>query len=85
MVSHSELTARHHAMLAAVAQGRARITLGRCPALTVDGRWCDQQATRTLVELDLVRPAGIGAVGALVPARLTEAGRLLVDARRAAA
>jgi hypothetical protein len=70
----TDFTARHRAMLRAIADGRGRLLSGRLPTLSVDGRWCDFTATNDLVGNDLVRPAFPAAVGAVVPAVLTTGG-----------
>ncbi len=70
----TNLTARHRAMLRAVADGRGELLSGRHPTLSVDGRWCDFAATNDLVEHDLVRPAWPAPFGAVAPAVLTTVG-----------
>lgn len=74
MVGH-ELSRRSVAMLRAVAAGRARLSHGSEPGLHVDGLpCCDQFSSHELVRAGLIRPAGSGAVGELVPAEVTAEG-----------
>jgi hypothetical protein len=70
----TNFTARHRAMLRAIAEGRGQLLSGRHPTLSVDGRWCDFTATNDLVGNDLVRPAFPAAVGMVAPAVLTQWG-----------
>lgn len=70
-----EFTARHRSMLAAVAQGRAKVAASGHPDLTVDGRWCDHSATADLLRAGLLRPTRPARAGDLVAAVLTELGR----------
>ena len=70
----TNFTARHRAMLRAIADGRGRLLSGRHPTLSVDGRWCDFTATNDLVGNDLVRPAWAAPVGTVTPAVLTRGG-----------
>ncbi len=74
------ISARHRALLHAVAAGRCRITLSRAPDLIVDDRYsCDQQAARLLAAAGLIRPiVSEGRPGELVPAVLTSAGRAVL-------
>lgn len=76
----TNLTARHRAMLRAIADGRGRLLSGRHPTLSVDGLWCDFTATNELVGNDLVRPAWPGPVGAAAPAVLTRDGAAVLAA-----
>lgn len=87
MTTTLNLTARHRAMLRAVAAGRAELTCSRVPDLIVDGRCCcDHTASADLVTLGLVTAAAPGALGARVPARLTAAGAaVLGESARCAA
>jgi len=85
------LTARHVAMLHAVAAGRGELTCSRVPDLFVDGRCCtDHAASALLVTAGLVERQWSAATGpGRVPARVTEAGQVLlcrlgVDAARVA-
>ena len=74
------LSARHLAMLRAVAAGRAELTCSRCPDLFVDGRCCtDHAASALLVALGLVAAAGSGCPGARVPACVTASGRVVLN------
>lgn len=50
-------TARHRAMLQAIADGRGELVCGRTPCLSVDGLWCDFTATVELFTGGLFRPA----------------------------
>jgi hypothetical protein len=43
-------TARHRSMLKAVAEGRAELSGGSVPNLTVDGLWCDFTATTSCAQ-----------------------------------
>ena len=70
------LTHRDRAILRAVAQGTAELTVGRQPDLFLDGRCCsDQLAARRLAHAGLIIAAAPAAVGQRVLARLTAAGR----------
>ena len=70
----TNFTARHRAMLHAIADGRGRLLAGRHPTLSVDGRWCDFVATNDLVGNDLVRLAWAAPAGTIAPAVLTSSG-----------
>ena len=87
--AHAELTYRHYALLRAVAAGRCHLTCSCEPDLYIDGRsCCDQQASHLLVYAGLIVQATAGGIGQLVPARLTDAGDIvlsLVDSPRAQA
>lgn len=67
-------TARHRAMLQAIADGRGELVCGRTPSLSVDGLWCDFTATVELFTGGLFRPAREAAVGTPAPAVLTVSG-----------
>lgn len=67
----THFTARHRAMLRAIADGRGQL-VGR--SVTVDGRWCDFTATNDLVAGGLIRPAAPVPPGKATPAVLTSAG-----------
>jgi hypothetical protein len=67
-------TARHRAMLRAIADGRGHIVVRRVATLTVDGRWCDFSATNDLIGNGLVRPAYPAPPGTAAPAVLTATG-----------
>lgn len=67
-----DFTARHRAMLRAIADGRGQIN--RHANLAVDGRWCDFSASNDLVDNGLVRPAWPAPAGASAPAVLTSSG-----------
>lgn len=86
--AHAELTYRHYALLRAVAASRCQLTCSCEPDLYVDGRSCaDQQAGHLLVHAGLIVQAAAGSVGQRVPARLTEAGQMvlsLIEPKRAA-
>lgn len=73
------LSYRALAMLRAVAQGRAEITVSLEPDLYVDGLPCSDQSTaHRLAHAGLIRlPAG-GVPGSRIPARLSETGQELV-------
>ncbi|ANN19758.1 hypothetical protein SD37_31820 [Amycolatopsis orientalis] len=80
------LSYRAQAMLRAVAQGRAEITVSQEPDLYVDGLPCsDQIAAHLLAHAGLIRPARDGTPGARVPAELSETGQNLVEPLVAAA
>jgi hypothetical protein len=67
-------------MLRATAQGRAEISLSCEPDLFVDGLpCCDQFTARQLSHGGLVQPARLGLIGQRVPARLTSAGRSVLE------
>jgi hypothetical protein len=70
----TSFTARHRAMLRAIADGRGQLLAGRHPTLSVDGRWCDFVATNDLVRNDLIRPAWSAPTGTSAPALLTPVG-----------
>ncbi|MFJ8962592.1 hypothetical protein ACIRG5_24700 [Lentzea sp. NPDC102401] len=70
----NDRTARHRAMLQAIADGRGELVCGRVPSLTVDGRWCDFTATDELVTSGLLRPARDTGFGASATAVLTTSG-----------
>ncbi|MFI7680100.1 hypothetical protein [Actinophytocola sp. NPDC049390] len=70
----TNFTARHRAMLRAIADGRGQIVVARVPNLSVDGLWCDFSATNDLVGNGLVRPALSAPTGSLAPAVLTATG-----------
>jgi hypothetical protein len=67
-------TARHRAMLQAIADGRGELVCGRTPSLSVDGLWCDFTATVELFTGGLFRPAREAAFGKPAPAVLTASG-----------
>lgn len=67
-------TARHRAMLQAIADGRGELVCGRTPSLTVDGLWCDFTATVELFTGGLFRPAREATAGSSAPAVLTTSG-----------
>lgn len=68
-------TARHRAMLQAVADGRGELLCGGVPSLCVDGLWCDFAATNDLCRGGLVEAAFASRAGARVRAVLTSSGR----------
>lgn len=70
----TNFTARHRAMLRAIADGRGQIVVARATNLSVDGLWCDFSATNDLVGNGLVRPASASPAGSLAPAALTATG-----------
>ena len=89
------LSHRDRAILRAVARGTAaggaggvgkhsataELLAGVDQALFLDGRCCsDQVAARRLVEAGLIIPIGEAAVGQRVRARLSPAGRRVLDA-----
>jgi hypothetical protein len=77
---YHELTHRHLAMLRAVGAGHCELSCSCEPDLFIEGRTsCDQLAAHLLSKLGLIRPLAKGSVGQRVPARLTRAGRLLLD------
>lgn len=67
-------TARHRAMLQAIADGRGELVCGRTPSLSVDGLWCDFIATVELYTGGLFRPAREAVAGTSAPAVLTASG-----------
>ncbi|GAB3899798.1 hypothetical protein GCM10029964_086210 [Kibdelosporangium lantanae] len=73
-------SARHKALLKAVAENRGELVCGCYPSLAVDGRWCDQIATAQLVTAALVEPARPGPTGSRRPAVLTPAGAAMLIA-----
>jgi hypothetical protein len=75
------LTRRDHAILRAVATGRAELVYGAEPDLLLDGRCCcDQAAAHRLARAGLIAPAIAAKVGQRVVACLTPAGTALLDA-----
>lgn len=73
------LSHRALAMLRAIADGRAEITVSQEPDLFVDGLPCsDQSSAHFLFHAGLVLPSRAGAPGSRVPAVLSEAGQDLV-------
>lgn len=74
------------AMLRAVEEGRAQLTLSREPDLFIDGvPCCDQFTAHTLFHDGLLVPAHSGPIGQRVPAALTPAGLAAIDLAPAAA
>lgn len=68
--------ARTHAVLRAIAAGRAELTVSSEPDLYVDGlAFCDQFTARLMAHDGLIAPARTGERGYRVPAALTPAGR----------
>lgn len=62
-------------MLRAVVAGRAMISCSSEPDLFIDEvPCCDQYMAHTLAHEGLIEPTARGAIGELVPARLTSAG-----------
>jgi hypothetical protein len=79
-VTHPLVNHRMLAMLRAVGAGRGRVSCSSEPDLFIDGLSCgDQFAAHTLAHLGLVRAAGPGLPGELVPAVLTAAGQSVVN------
>jgi len=74
------LTARHVALLRAVAAGRAEVTCSAVPDLYVDGRCCTDHAAGLVLDRAGLIGAGDGRLGQRVPARLTPAGASLLAA-----
>lgn len=70
----TNFTARHRAMLRAIADGRGQIVVARATNLSVDGLWCDFSATNDLVGNGLVQPASTAPAGSIAPAMLTATG-----------
>jgi hypothetical protein len=70
----TNFTARHRAILRAIADGRGAMVVDRCANLTVDGLWCDFSATNDLVANGLVGPAWPAPPGTTAPAVLTRSG-----------
>lgn len=77
-------TARHRAMLKAVAEGRAELSGGSVPNLAVDGLWCDFTATNELCAGGLVAAAHSSRSGQRVRAVLTSSGELVLGSLIAA-
>ncbi|MFJ8914803.1 hypothetical protein [Amycolatopsis sp. NPDC102389] len=74
-----DLSCRALAMLRAVAQGRAEITVSLEPDLYVDGLPCSDQVTaHRLAHAGLIRMPDGGVPGTLVPAELSETGQDLL-------
>jgi hypothetical protein len=74
------------AMLRAVDEGRAHLTLSQEPDLFIDGvSCCDQFTAHTLSHDGLIAPAQSGAIGQRVPATLTPAGVAAIEPAPAAA
>jgi hypothetical protein len=81
-----DLNNRAISMLRAVVAGRAQITCSSEPDLFIDDvPCCDQYTAHTLAHAGLIEPAKPGAVGELVPARLTAAGEAAIVPAPAAA
>lgn len=80
------LNHRALSMLRAVVAGRATISCSSEPDLFIDTLpCCDQYMAHLLAHEGLIEPTSRGAIGELVPARLTAAGRAaLTPAHRAA-
>jgi hypothetical protein len=75
------LTNREHAILQAVADGRAELTCSCEPDLRVDGLLCcDQAAVRALVHRGYVRQAAEHAAGRWERATLTSTGLACISA-----
>lgn len=74
MTTTTNYTARHRAMLRAIADGRGQIVVARATNLSVDGLWCDFTATNDLVAGGLVQAAFAAPAGSLAPAVLTASG-----------
>lgn len=70
----NNFTARHRAMLRAIADGRGQIVVARATNLSVDGLWCDFSATNDLVGNGLVQPVSGVPAGSIAPAVLTANG-----------
>ncbi|OLF13188.1 hypothetical protein BLA60_06430 [Actinophytocola xinjiangensis] len=69
------LNHRALSMLRAVVAGRATISCSSEPDLFIDDvACCDQYMAHSLAHAGLIEPVATGAIGDLVPARLTEAG-----------
>lgn len=70
------LSCRDRAILRAVGDGTAELTVSVAPDLFLDGRCCsDQIAARRLARRGLIAAARPAGSGQRVPARLTRAGR----------
>lgn len=66
---------RIRALLRAVGDGRAEMTVSSEPDLYIDGiACCDQYTAHTMARTGLLRPDGAGLAGQRVPATLTHAG-----------
>jgi hypothetical protein len=80
-MSMETLTRRDHAILRAVAGGRAELVYGAEPDLLLDGRCCcDQMAAHRLARAGFIAPAIAAGVGQRVAACLTPAGTALLSA-----
>ena len=77
-------TARHRAMLKAVAEGRAELSGGTVLNLSVDGLWCDFTATNDLCAAGLVVAAHKSLSGQRVLAILTSSGEQILGSLLAA-
>lgn len=76
MITTTELTGRHRALLRAAAAGRCELSSSREPDLFVDGLCCcDQFSARQLVRAQLVAARAASNPGGRVPACLTTAGQ----------
>ncbi|MCT2583825.1 hypothetical protein [Actinophytocola gossypii] len=80
------LNHRALSMLRAAVDGRATISCSSEPDLFIDDvPCCDQYTAHTLAHAGLIEPATRGALGELVPARVTEAGKAALEPAPAAA
>jgi hypothetical protein len=85
-ITHPLVNHRMLAMLRAVGAGRGRVSHSSEPDLFIDGLSCgDQFAAHALAHLGLVRAAGPGLPGELVPAVLTAAGQAIVTGEQRSA
>jgi len=80
------LNHRALSMLRAVVAGRATISCSSEPDLFIDAvPCCDQYTAHLLAHEGLIEPTARGAIGELVPARLTAAGEAALAPVRVAA
>lgn len=69
----STLNHREHAILQAVAAGRAHLLVNCASSLLVDGCWCDATAVNRLLADGWICAAHPATAAERVPAQLTEA------------
>ncbi|MFI9455421.1 hypothetical protein [Amycolatopsis sp. NPDC052450] len=85
-IDPESLSCRALAMLRAVAQGRAEITVSLEPDLYVDGLPCsDQNTAHRLAHAGLIRMPREGVLGSRVAAELSETGQDLLEPLASAA
>lgn len=83
-VTAEQLNYRERATLRAVARGGAEMTCSCEPDLFVDGlACCDQTTVHRLVRQGLIAPARGGLPREIVPAVITDAGRIALEEKAA--